>query len=203
MTWNEWGELAKAVAPLLTAFAAWTGTITGLVGLEKWRSESLGKRKAEVAETTLANVYEMEEILKSARSPLVLAHEMSKKINIPDHIATKYQYTPEARLLEHQEFFGKFRSQKYLFAALFGKDASEAIDGLWQCRVEINAAVNAMLKLEKDTRGNAVENYQSEFYNIAFSSADKEKDKLGERISNHVKVIESICRPAIDARAKS
>ena len=104
------------------------------------------KRKAELAEATLASVYEMEDILRAAREPWVLPHEMAKKVGVPDETATSQDYAPEARLLERQEFFARFRSQKFAFAAVFGLEAAKPLDELWQCRVKINDAVFTLLR---------------------------------------------------------
>ncbi len=193
--WSDFGEVIKAVAPAFTAVAACTAAVIGWRGLEKWRSETLGKRRAEVAEGTLAGVYEMEEILRSARGPFVAAHEMAKKEGIPDEIATDANFAPEARLLKHQEFFARFRSQKHVFAAVFGRKAAEALDGLWQRRLEINWAVDDLLR-QKDRA-------LPEQRKIAFRPPRSEDDAFGKRISEHVSNIEETCRPAIEARAKS
>jgi hypothetical protein len=202
MTWTEIGEFIKATAPAITAGAAVVGAFVGWSGLEKWQAESLGKRQAEIAEATLAVVYEMEEILRQARSALVLPHEMTKKEGVPDNIATDPNFAPEARLLEHQEFFGRFRAQRFAFAALFGRDAGKLLDDLWRCRLEINWAVDFLLR-NKDMQ-NADHDYASLYRkhkNTAFlySSAD---DNFGQRISECIEKIEDSCRPAIEARAR-
>jgi hypothetical protein len=75
-----------------------------MAGSEKWRIETTGKKNAELAASVLADFYEMAEIVRTARSPLVLNHEMAKKDGVPDEIATDSSYAPEARLLEYQEF---------------------------------------------------------------------------------------------------
>jgi hypothetical protein len=203
MDWSEIGEVIKAVAPVFTAGAACTAAWIGWRGLEKWRSETLGKRQAEIAEATLAHVYEMEEILRSARGPFVAAHEMAKKEGIADEIATNANFAPEARLLGHQDFFGRFRSQKYVFAAVFGREAAEPVDGLWRCRMEINWAVDDLIRnkkiLEVDAEHRAILKEQRA---IAFRPSKREDDALGKRISEHVTNIEKTCRPAIEARAK-
>jgi hypothetical protein len=203
MDWSEVGEFTKAVAPIFTAGAACTGAWIGWRGLEKWRSETLGKRQAEIAEATLASVYEMEEILRTARGRLVLAHEMAKKEGVPDEIATDPNFAPEARLLEHQEFFARFRAQKYAFAAVFGLEAAKPLDELWHCRLEINWAVDSLLRSkEMPTRSEEYREFLKGLREIAFSARTSEGDALGKRISEHVSNIEETCRPAIEARAK-
>lgn len=201
MSWSDIGEIVKAIAPMFTAVAACTAAWIGLRGLEKWRSETLGKRKAEIAEATLAKVYEMEEILRLARSPWVLPHEMAKKEGLPDEIATDSHYAPEARLIAYQEFFGRFRSQKYAFAAVFGREAAKPLDELWRVRMEINWAVDDLLRNKEMARGNAEDRaFWREWYDTAFRPPDSKNDALGMLISEHVSAIEGTCRPAIEAR---
>jgi len=105
MTWSDIGELIKAIAAVATALAAWFAASVAYRGLEKWRTETLGKRKAELAANVLAAVYEFEETIRSAREPWVQPHEMMKREGIPDEIAQNANYVPEARLLAHQAFF--------------------------------------------------------------------------------------------------
>lgn len=87
MTAGDFGEIVKSLAAVATALAAWFAASIAYRGLEKWRSETLGKRKAELAANVLAAVYEMEEIIRSAREPWVLPHEMAKREGVPDEIA--------------------------------------------------------------------------------------------------------------------
>ena len=93
-----------------TAGAAWFAATIAYRGLEKWRSETLGKRKADVATSALASVYRAEEIFRSARSSFVLPHEYSEREGVPKELATNANYAPEARLLEHEAFFSSMVS---------------------------------------------------------------------------------------------
>ena len=103
------------------------------------------ERRAEVAVAALATIYQAEDILREARSPWVVPHEMTKRDGVPDHLAEDPNYVPEARLLSHSEFFAKLRSQKHEFAAVFGKDAAKPFDEIWRARLDINHAVDAMV----------------------------------------------------------
>jgi hypothetical protein len=204
MDWTSVREVVKMLAPVATAGAAWFAASIAYRGLNKWRSETLGKRKAEIAEATLASVYEMEEILRLARAPWVLPQEMAKKEGLPDEIATDPNYAPEARLIVYQDFFGRFRSQKYAFAAVFGRDAAKPIDELWHIRMEINWAVDDLLRNKEMSRTTDAEDRAiwEEWRNIVSRPAKSENDALGKRISEQVSAIEDTCRPAIEAREK-
>lgn len=203
MSWSDVGEIIKAIAPVFTAGAACAAAVIGWRGLEKWRVEALGKRRAEIAETTLAHVYEMAEVLQSARAPFVSVHELGKKDGVPDHVAADAKYAPEARLLEHKEFFGQFRAQRFAFAAVFGRDAMKPLEELWRIRLEINSAVFDLMN-NKDLAQGRTEDRKiwREWYDTAFRSPKIENDALAKRISAQVLAIEETCRPAIEARAK-
>lgn len=201
MTLTVFGEIVKSVSPLITALAAVFGAWLAYQGLHKWRTETLGKRKAEIAQDTLALVYEMEEILQSARNPFVLAHEMGKKEGVPDHIASNSNFAPEARLLAHQEFFARFRSNSFAFAALFGREGKKHLDDLWRIRLEINWAVESLLINDRSGWADKEDrDFIAEKRAVAFRPADKEKDKIGARLTVSVASIEALCRPAIEAR---
>ena len=200
MCWSEIGEFIKAVAPVFTAGAACAATWIGWRGLGKWRAETIGKRKAEIAAITLATIYEMEEILRSARWPWVSPHEMATKEGVPDEIATDRNYAPEARLQAHQEFFGRFRSRKYAFAAVFGCDAAKPFEELWRIRLEISLAVDVLLRHKEMSREDADDHaFWKEQHGIAFRSEKTENDVIGKMIAKQVSAIENTCRPAIDA----
>lgn len=125
---------------------------------------------------------------------------MATKEGIPDQIATDPNFAPEARLLAHQEFFGRFRSQKYSFAAVFGRDSAKPFEELWRIRLEINLSVDQLLRNKEMARGNADDRaFWREQYDIAFRSAKIENDVLSKSISEQVSAIENTCRLAIEA----
>jgi hypothetical protein len=200
-TWTDAGEFIKVLGSIATGGAAVTGAAVAWRGLEKWRSETTGKTKAELAATVLAEFYEMAEILRAARNPFVLNHEMAAKEGVPDSVASDSSYAPEARLLEHQAFFGRFRSRKHEFAAVFGRTAAQPFDDIWRIRLEINWAVDGMLRHKEIRNDRDPENRTLwlSWYNVAFRDADEKKDVLLPRIDAAVIAIEATCRPAIDA----
>jgi hypothetical protein len=190
MNWHDIGEIVKVLGAAVTTVAAWFAASIAYKGLEKWRDETSGKRRAELAEKVLANVYEMAEILRSARSPIA-------------HKGSKLEEAPERRLLEHQEFFGRFRSMKHEFAAVFGADAAELFDILWGIRVEINNAVHSMLRTPglKDSHDKKDKQSWEYWHDIAFQDPDERKDTTLKMINYQVSKAEAVCRPAIEIRA--
>ena len=69
MSWTDLGEIIKVMAPIFTASAACFGVWLGWKGLSKWHTETVGKRRVELAEAVLADIYEAKEIIENARSP--------------------------------------------------------------------------------------------------------------------------------------
>ena len=49
-----WVELLRAIPSIVTAATAIVGVIIAKAGLEKWRKETIGKRKAELASANVS-----------------------------------------------------------------------------------------------------------------------------------------------------
>ncbi|MCC6889908.1 MAG: hypothetical protein IT536_15365 [Hyphomicrobiales bacterium] len=204
MTWAEAGELVKVLGAVATACAAWFAASIAYKGLEKWRSETTGKRRADLAANVLAATYQMEEVLRQAREPFVMVHEMVERPGVPDHLATNADYAPEARLLEHQEFFARFRTLRHEYAAVFGREAAKAIDALWRVRLDINHAVFFMIQNKELKREGDEEDKKlwKEQYYTAFRHHKEDEDVVLKRIKDAVAEVEAACRPAVEARDK-
>ena len=203
MTWTDFGEFIKVLGSIATGAAALTGAFIAWRGLEKWRSETTGTKRAELAATVLAEFYEMDEIIRSSRNPWVMMHEMAPIEGIPDDVASSSNFAPERRLAEHQAFFGRFRARKHEFAAVFGKTAAEPFDQMWKIRLDINHAVDFMLRHKgmEDSRDSANRKLWRYWHSEAFRNSDESKDPVIPRLQKAVASIEAICRPAIGAKA--
>lgn len=173
-------------------------------GLEKWRAETVGKRRYELASSVLADFYEMDEIIRASRNPFILAQEMAPIDGVDEKISTQSTYAPERRLLEHQEFFARFRARKFEFAANFGKPAGALFDDIWRIRLEINWAVFDMLnhkEIQNSRRPDDIELWQS-WYKVAFRSAGESKDLLIPRLDKIIAEVEAMCRPAVETQLR-
>lgn len=84
LTWSNAGEIIKVLGSIATGGAAITGAIVAWRGLEKWRSETIGKSRYEVAVAALADFYEMDEIIRASRNPFILAQEMAPMEGVSD-----------------------------------------------------------------------------------------------------------------------
>src|ERR1700722_20683999 len=101
-----WIELARALPSLVTAITAVIGVVIGARGLNRWRAEAIGKRKAELAEAVLADFYRIEEIFRAIRAPFVMIGEQRPKEGVPNEIALDEHFVPVRRMMEYEEFLG-------------------------------------------------------------------------------------------------
>lgn len=145
------GQFIGAVAPAVTAGAACFAAWIAYRGLEKWRAETIGKRKAELAENVLADFYEARDIIRDARSPLSFGDEGQSRqkeaweTEIDTGTLNSYFRTFE-RLNKKREFFAQFHARRYRFLAIFGQEASKPYDELFRIYTEIVKAVIMLMK---------------------------------------------------------
>ena len=129
-SWSDIGELIKDLAPFFTAGAAWFAAWTAWRGLNRWRAETIGKRKAEIAEEVLADFYEARDIINPARSPGSLGGEGGTRQRFEweteedTRMLDAYFRTTE-RLSKNAEFFAKLDARRYRFIAVFGKESAK------------------------------------------------------------------------------
>ena len=203
LDWTTIGEVVKVLGAVATAGAAWFAAVTAYRGLERWRAETAGKRRHDLATTALTLAYQIEDVLRAARQPFVSVHEMTSMEGVPDEIAQDANFAPERRLLRDQEFFARFRSAGHEFAAVFGKEAAKPFDELWRVRLDINHAVDFMLRnkeLRKQPRDTEDHKLWEEMYYTAFRHHQPKQDKVGAQITAQVRGLEATCRPVIGDR---
>lgn len=205
LAWTDVGEFIKVLGSVATGGAAVTGAIVAWRGLEKWRAETIGKKRSELATAVLADFYEAHEIIQTSRNPFVLAQEMGKIEGLDDEIASNSSYAPERRLREHQEFFARLRSRKYEFAASFGKTAAATFDEIWRIRVDISWAVNSMITHEEIRNSRLPDDVAlwRSWHKVAFRDSDEAKDPVAPKLNKIMADVEAICRPAIEAQLKA
>jgi hypothetical protein len=145
-------------------------------------------------------VYEFAEILHAARVPWVMNHETGKQDGIPETVTQNSNYVPERRLLEHHEFFSRFRSLKHEYAAVFGRDAAKPFDELWKLRLDVNHAVYAMLRNAELGNSRDPDDIKlwKEWYRTAFRDPVEANDGMLKAIAAQVETVEKTCRAAVE-----
>lgn len=146
-----WIELVKAIPSVVTAITAVVGVAIAVRGLNKWRAETIGKRKAEVAEETLTAFYQAREIIQSVRHPGWEQEESNlrkkEEWETEDDTRTLNRYfSVLSRLDREQQFFSQVFSSSYRFIAIFGPEAGQPYNDLFVVRKEIITAAWTLIE---------------------------------------------------------
>lgn len=201
MDWTLFFERAPVaitgIRDIVVAGAAVSTAVVGWKALNKWRDETVGKRRLEVAEETLSAFYQVQETIHDARTPLIWASEMVKEEGVPDEVVTNSAYGPVRRLRQSFEHIRDLRTKRHRFAALFGREATKPWDEIEAVLNEINAASEAVLALRGEhipAKDPHAKFYQEQRQILARQMKD---DPITPRVDAAVKEIEAICRPII------
>jgi hypothetical protein len=203
---SVWIEFAKAIPSVVTATTAVVGVSIAARGLNKWRTETIGKRKAELAEEVLADFYQARDILNAARSPGSFGHEGTTRTKSDweseDDTRTLNAYFATAeRLNNKSEFFAQFYARRYRFVAHFGLAAGAPYGEFNSIYAEIITAVRMLITTYRNRdEGSLPINRVKWEAGIGWSPSDD--DEIPARIDAIVSTIERICRPAIQEAAR-
>jgi hypothetical protein len=202
---SVWIELAKAIPSVVTAVTAVVGVCIAARGLNKWRTETIGKRKAELAEEVLADFYQARDIIKSARSGS-FPHEGATRQKAEweseeDTRKLNTYFATYERLRNKEEFFAQFYARRYRFMAHFGLQAGEPYDKLRRIYNDIALAVQMLIDTYNQRNlGSLPKNRAA--WEATIGWGPPENDKIPGRLDVIVDSVENICRPAIQEAAK-
>lgn len=200
-----WIELAKAVPSLVTAVTAIVGVAIAARGLNKWREETAGKRRVELAEQVLADFYQARDIIRDARWPYqVVAGDYVEGASrsateAESEEAATYRNKAHVvieRLKKHNEFFAQLYALRYRFRALFGDDSETPFKKFYDIRFEIVNALASLMELSDPSQQQANAEARKALEAIIRSN-ESGQDEIAERVDDLVKEIEAICRKVI------
>ncbi|MCS3743362.1 MULTISPECIES: hypothetical protein [unclassified Rhizobium] len=198
-------EWISAWANLMTGMAALLAGWAGMRGLNAWRAETVGRRKAELAEEVLAGFYRTRDILTWARFPASDADQDETdrpEIGQDDDEPEKSEIiAPVDRLTKESQVFSELRASRYRFMAYFGEEAARPFDEIRAIHNEIvDAARNLVRTHGQKPAGREQERDQWE---AAIGWGEMEGDALKKRLDLAVKAVEQTCRPLIEERHKA
>jgi hypothetical protein len=194
------------VAMAGTALAA---AIVAARGVNTWRMEMVGRRRAELAEETLARFYEARDHLAWARFPGGFQSEGQTRERIAgeteDEAANRNSYyrTVE-RMNSRSEFWSTFDASRYRFRAVFGSAAAEPFDAVRNRRHEVSIAVGALIRHDhahRHLRDRAISEHNEKLiakWERTIGWGTDEADDIAAAIEAAVASMEKTCRPAID-----
>ncbi len=146
-------ETIQIFADLSQAFAVIVGVFIAVKGINAWRDEMVGRRKAELAEEILAAFYEARDVIKWARFPGGYKGEGETRPPIDGETEEQAQarnthYIPVESLNQNKELFSKIQSHKYRFMAYFGEEAEKSFADMKSIHSQILVAAGSLIRTE-------------------------------------------------------
>jgi hypothetical protein len=206
-SWSYIGELTKDVAPVFTAAAAWFAAWTAWRGLNKWRAETIGKQKAELAEEVLAEFYKACDITHGARLPARFGDEgttrqRSEWKTDDDTRNLNSYFVPIDRLTKWADFFGNLHARRYRFIARFGEDSTKLYDELDKIRKKVIEAATMLIYTYRQRELGGVREDRNKWLKTIGYQTVGEEDPIASQLDTLVGAVEALCRPVIQESTK-
>jgi hypothetical protein len=198
----------EAFGALLTGIATVLAGIAALAGLNAWRRETVGRRKAELAEEVLAQFYHARDILTWARFPVGPAPAL---LGAPGPVAgetaedaseKRRMYAPVERLAQESQIFSELQATRYRFMAYFGEESSRPFDELRALQSEVVIAADKLVRAQGKPETQDIRQSRGHLESAIGWGAAAE-DRIAHRLERAVREIEAVCRPLIDERARA
>lgn len=200
----------ETTANVVQAIAVTAAGVAAVWGLTTWRRELTARRRAELAEQTLAMFYEARDIIASARFPGGYGGEGSSREKgtneTEDETRAKNAfYIPVERLSQKSEFWGRFEAARYSFMAVFGGDAAKPFDAVRQVRNRVMLSARWLIRTYGQVNEDRPERQQQreKWEGHIWGDGPDEEDELAKQVDDAVSAIEAVCRPAITGTVKN
>jgi hypothetical protein len=184
----EWVTAAgTAMAGLATLIAGWAA----IRGVDAWRSELVGRRKAELAEEVLAQFYRARDVLVWARlpdRPLELVPEDGNRDQRHQSHAS-----PIERLTRESALFSELQASRYRFMAYFGEDSAHPFEEMRAIHAEVMSSAESLIRDPNELASDA----ERDRWEDAIGWVDDEDDTLARRLAETIAAVEYVCRPLI------
>ncbi len=185
-------EWATAIGTLGMALGACIGAWAGLRGVNAWRAEVVGRRKAELAEEVLALFYRARDVLIWARLP----SDVAAREQPGSGLYAAAVSTPVERLTLESQLFSELQAGRYRFMAYFGKAAAGPFDEVRAIHAEIVKSAEQLAR-DQATPGQAAARARGALQqSIGWGRFGE--DSLAKRLDEAILAVEDICRPLID-----
>ncbi len=197
--WNLFFDALQSISVIVASVVA-------IYSINSWRREAKWKRKYELAEEVLANLYESQQAIRYIRSPIGFQDEgSSRKIDkneTPEQTRVYNQaYVVRERFKNNSDALQKLRSLKYRFIALFGKENEEHFNKFSQTINQIFFAADEIARTKLGEYGNEKEfnlKILRDNSKIIYAKiTDKDNDLIEKEIQNAVDKIETECSKVI------
>jgi hypothetical protein len=190
--------LVSAIGNVVTGVGAGLGGWAALRGVNAWRVEAVGRRKAELAEEALAQFYRARDAVIWARLPAEGAGTEVSAIDGADSAAMgAAMAAPIERLNQASQVFSELQASRYRFMAYFGEDGARPFDDLRKVHNDVVDAAGRLIRA-RGKPGSPSDAADQDAWRSTIGWGPHEQDQLAERLDRAVHAIERICRPLIE-----
>ena len=151
----------KSILDFIESIGIIVASITATLGLYAWRKEAKWKKRNELAEEVLYNLYDARDRLRTIRNPFAHPSEgETRSTSIQESTEEKsirdYAYTTVERYNKNSEPFLKLEKLKHRYAMYFGKDNATLITDVLSIKDDIISASYkyARYTIERDKKIN-------------------------------------------------
>lgn len=196
--------IESGILDILQSVGIIIASIVAIWGINSWRREAKWKRKYELAEEVLANMYEAHHSIRIIRSPIGFGNEGSSRAKNDNETPQQTEiynqaYVARERFERNKRPLEKLHTLKYRFIALYGKEYEKHFDKFSQIVNKIFFASDQIARVKLGEYGNEQE-LKSKI--IIESRADlygsiKYDDNIEKELGVAVDAIEQKCRTII------
>ncbi|MDP3256536.1 hypothetical protein [Bosea sp. (in: a-proteobacteria)] len=196
----------SALANLMTGLAAVIAGLAGVRGLNAWRTETVGRRKTELAEV-LAGFYRARDILTWARFP-ASDDNAGREDGRPEagtddgELERGEIFAPVDRLTKESLVFSELQASRYRFMAYFGEEAARPFEEIRAIHGEVIDSAHNLIRTYGQQQ-TVSEDARRDQWEAAIGRGEGDGDTLKKRLDLAVKAIEHTCRPLIEERHKA
>ncbi len=203
-------EYISPVIELITQLSAIVALWVAIYGIDSWRREHIGKKRADTAEEALALIYEASDAIESIRHPVSFGGEYGdiergEGESDQQWHARKNANVAFVRYNRHQELFNKLHAMRYRFMAQFGKEHAEPLLEVRRVTNEVLAAASTLSRLwprdhfrtdeQWEKHQAQIEKYESKFWSML-----SEEDELANRAKSAVSKMEALAKAEIEGK---
>lgn len=184
-------DWVTAAGTAMTGLAASIGGWAAIRGVDAWRSEIVGRRKAELAEEVLAQFYRARDVLIWARlpdRPIELAPQTDDRDRRHQSHAS-----PIERLTQESALFSELQASRYRFMAYFGEDAVHPFEEMRAIHGEVVSSAESLIRDPDELASDA----ERDRWEDAIGWGDDGDDTLARRLAETIAAVERVCRPLI------
>ena len=185
-------EWVSAVGTAMTGLAALVAGWAAIRGVDAWRAEIVGRRKAELAEEVLTQFYRARDVLIWARLPDrpidAVPQDVDRDRRHQSHVS------PIERLAQESALFSELQASRYRFMAYFGEDSAHPFEQMRAIRGEVISSAQSLIR-DPDALASETERDRWE---DAIGWVDQRDDVLAHRLADTIAQVEHVCRPLID-----